>query len=248
MPAGSGGDPPEPRRVLPPRVPFAVPAAPSTPTPLRQGPNEPEDQHSGADPPPVRGGVEDSAGGQGARPALPAHLYGVRDEAAGARRRRTHRLGGPPHRARPGPGDARRAAARHLRPHRTGELLFAFFAAIAETERENIRESTLERLDTAARKGKHGGQPPVITDDMLHTVLRRRAGGESVEQIQPDLIIPMGKRKGQNPSVPAFTGRSPNTPSARHTPRPSSRPRRLRRPPGRRSPRTPLALPDRASL
>ncbi|MEU9925386.1 hypothetical protein AB0H51_29580 [Streptomyces griseoluteus] len=36
---------------------------------------------------------------------------------------------------------------------------------------------------------------------MLHTVLRRRAGGESVEQIQPDLIIPTGKRKGRNPSV-----------------------------------------------
>ncbi|MGQ4355836.1 hypothetical protein [Streptomyces drozdowiczii] len=36
---------------------------------------------------------------------------------------------------------------------------------------------------------------------MLHTVLRRRAGGESVEQIQPDLIIHTGKRKGQSPSV-----------------------------------------------
>ncbi|MFE7245479.1 hypothetical protein [Streptomyces sp. NPDC057582] len=49
-----------------------------------------------------------------------------------------------------------------------------------------------------ARKGKHGGRPPVITDDMLHTVLRRRAAGESVEQIRPGLIIPTGKRKGQN--------------------------------------------------
>jgi len=29
----------------------------------------------------------------------------------------------------------------------------------------------------------------------------RRALGVSVEQIQPDLIIPTGKRKGQNPSV-----------------------------------------------
>lgn len=82
-----------------------------------------------------------------------------------------------------------------------GRLLFAFFAAMAETERENIRESTLEGLDTAARKGKHGGRPPVITDDMLHTVLRRRTGGETVEQIQPDLIIPTGRRKGQNPSL-----------------------------------------------
>ncbi|MFF3256466.1 recombinase family protein [Actinacidiphila glaucinigra] len=86
-------------------------------------------------------------------------------------------------------------------PTGPGKLLFAFFAAMAETERENIRESTLEGLDTAARKGKHGGRPPVITDDMLHTVLRRRTLGESVEQIQPDLIIPTGKRKGQSPSV-----------------------------------------------
>ncbi|MGI5054839.1 hypothetical protein ACM9HC_32700 [Streptomyces sp. JAC18] len=72
---------------------------------------------------------------------------------------------------------------------------------MTETERESIRESTLEGLDAAARKGKHGGRPPVITEDMLHTVLRRRASGESVEQIQPDLIIPAGKRKGQAPSV-----------------------------------------------
>lgn len=89
-------------------------------------------------------------------------------------------------------------------PTGPGKLLFAFFAAMAETQRENIRESTLEGLDTASRKGKHGGRPPVITDDMLHTVLRRRAGGESVEQIQPDLTIPTGKRKGQNPSVPSI--------------------------------------------
>lgn len=36
---------------------------------------------------------------------------------------------------------------------------------------------------------------------MLHTVLRRRANGESVEQIRPDLIIPTGKRKEQNPGL-----------------------------------------------
>jgi DNA invertase Pin-like site-specific DNA recombinase len=46
-------------------------------------------------------------------------------------------------------------------------VLFAFFAAMAETERENIRESTLEGLNTAARKRHHGGRPAVITDDML---------------------------------------------------------------------------------
>ncbi|MEU5211206.1 hypothetical protein [Streptomyces sp. NPDC020742] len=66
---------------------------------------------------------------------------------------------------------------------------------------QELDSQLVEGLDTAARKGKHGGQPPVITDDMLHTVLRRRALSESVEQIQPDLFIPTGKRKGQNPSV-----------------------------------------------
>jgi len=85
-------------------------------------------------------------------------------------------------------------------PTGTGRVLFAFFAAMAETERENIREATLEGLNAAARKGRHGGRPPVITDDMLHTVLRRRASGESVESIRPDLIIPAGKRKGHTPS------------------------------------------------
>jgi DNA invertase Pin-like site-specific DNA recombinase len=86
-------------------------------------------------------------------------------------------------------------------PSGTGRVLFAFFAAMAETERENIREATLEGLNAAARKGHHGGRPPVITEDMLHTVLRRRAHGESVEDIRPDLIIPTGKRKGRNPSL-----------------------------------------------
>ncbi|MGW4641627.1 recombinase family protein [Sphaerisporangium sp. NPDC004334] len=86
-------------------------------------------------------------------------------------------------------------------PTGTGRVLFAFFAAMAETERENIREATLEGLNAAARKGHHGGRPPVITDDMLHTVLRRRASGESVEDIRPDLIIPTGKRRGKNPSL-----------------------------------------------
>jgi hypothetical protein len=36
---------------------------------------------------------------------------------------------------------------------------------------------------------------------MLHTVLRRRTNGETVEDIQPDLLIPTGRRKGQSPSL-----------------------------------------------
>jgi predicted TIM-barrel enzyme len=36
---------------------------------------------------------------------------------------------------------------------------------------------------------------------MLHTVLRRRANGESVEDIRPDLVILTGKRKGRSASL-----------------------------------------------
>ncbi|MEU7769609.1 hypothetical protein AB0B25_31720 [Nocardia sp. NPDC049190] len=77
-------------------------------------------------------------------------------------------------------------------PSGVGRILFAFFAAMAETDREAIRESTLEGLNAASHKGNHGGRPSVITDDMLHTVLRRRANCESVEDIRPDLYIPAG--------------------------------------------------------
>ncbi|MER5326918.1 recombinase family protein [Streptosporangium roseum] len=108
-------------------------------------------------------------------------------------------------------------------PSGPGRILFGFFAAMAETERENIRETTLEGLDAAARKDKHGGRPAVITDDMLHTVLRRRAAGETIEQIRPDLIIPTGRRKGQNPSLAASTGPCPPTRRLGPTPTRSSR-------------------------
>ncbi|WP_454189030.1 recombinase family protein [Nonomuraea wenchangensis] len=46
---------------------------------------------------------------------------------------------------------------------RPGRMLFAFFAAMAETEREAIREATLEGLDAAARRGNHGGRPTVAS-------------------------------------------------------------------------------------
>lgn len=85
-----------------------------------------------------------------------------------------------------------------------GLARFVLLSLVIFARRKNVLESPLERPDTAASKGKHGGRPPVITADMLHTVLRRRTLGESVEQIQPDLITPTGKRREQSPSVAGF--------------------------------------------
>ncbi len=92
---------------------------------------------------------------------------------------------------RPPPGD--------VRPQRAGTPAVRILRGYGGDRAENIRESTLEGIDAAGRKGNHGGRPPVITDDMLHTTFRRHAHGETVEDIQPDLLIPTGRRKGQNP-------------------------------------------------
>ncbi|GAA2403922.1 hypothetical protein GCM10010420_34130 [Streptomyces glaucosporus] len=131
-------------------------------------------------------------------------------------------------------------------PTGPGKLLFAFFAAMAETERENIRESTLEGLDTAARKGKHGGRPPVITADMLHTVHRRRAGGRRVRRADPARPDhPHRQAQGTEPLGGQHLPGARRTRQARGIPR-SRRgsPRRLRRPPGgQRTPWVPPCSP-----
>ncbi|WP_373298221.1 helix-turn-helix domain-containing protein [Streptomyces abikoensis] len=44
-------------------------------------------------------------------------------------------------------------------------------------------EKTLERLDTAARQGRHGGRPSVVDDDKLAVARARHAEGESVTAI-----------------------------------------------------------------
>ncbi len=44
-------------------------------------------------------------------------------------------------------------------PSGPGRLLFGFFAAMAETERENIREATLEGLDTRPARATTAAGP-----------------------------------------------------------------------------------------
>lgn len=83
-------------------------------------------------------------------------------------------------------------------PRGAGRMLFAVAAAIAEGVREGIREKTLDGLDTAARKGRHGGRPPVVTEDMLARALYRRdVKGESVTEIARTLLQETGRNAGK---------------------------------------------------
>ncbi|MEV5510819.1 hypothetical protein [Streptomyces orinoci] len=56
-----------------------------------------------------------------------------------------------------------------------------------------------EKISTRVRVRPQFEAALALADHLtVHTVLRRRANGESVERIQPGLIIPTGKRKGRD--------------------------------------------------
>jgi DNA invertase Pin-like site-specific DNA recombinase len=48
-------------------------------------------------------------------------------------------------------------------PSGHGAALFAFFAGMAESEREYIREKSLEGQASARERGRHGGRPSCST-------------------------------------------------------------------------------------
>ncbi|MFF6966036.1 recombinase family protein [Streptomyces anthocyanicus] len=86
-------------------------------------------------------------------------------------------------------------------PSGYGSALFAFFAAMAETERDYIRDRTLEGLEVARKKGKTIGRPVVGTSDMSVMAKALKEQGKSVPEIREQLIIPSGKHKGEHPSI-----------------------------------------------
>ncbi|QYG95843.1 recombinase family protein (plasmid) [Iamia sp. SCSIO 61187] len=54
----------------------------------------------------------------------------------------------------------------------TGRLILAVFAALAEFERDLLRERTMAGLAAARAQGRVGGRPPVLTADKLAAARR----------------------------------------------------------------------------
>lgn len=86
-------------------------------------------------------------------------------------------------------------------PSGHGAALFAFFAGMAESEREYIREKSLEGQASARERGRHGGRPKVFDDDIIAYARSLRARGVAVPDIARKLVIPAGKNKDRHPSV-----------------------------------------------
>ena len=59
-----------------------------------------------------------------------------------------------------------------------GKLVFHLFGALAEFERDLIRERTLAGLAAARARGRIGGRPTVWTSDKLRTAQAMRASGD----------------------------------------------------------------------
>lgn len=70
-----------------------------------------------------------------------------------------------------------------------GRFVFTIIGAVAEMEREIIRERVTAGLAAARQRGRVGGRPPVVTPERLRLAKRLRADGESVPAIARQLGI-----------------------------------------------------------
>ena len=70
-----------------------------------------------------------------------------------------------------------------------GSLIFHIFAALSQFERELISERTKIGLEAARRRGKFGGRPKVIDEELLDQIKKMYSSGISVKTISKQLNI-----------------------------------------------------------
>jgi DNA invertase Pin-like site-specific DNA recombinase len=69
-----------------------------------------------------------------------------------------------------------------------GKLVFHVFAALAEFERDLVRERTTAGLAAARARGRHGGRPPVLSGHKLQVAQEMyRSGQDTVAAIATTL-------------------------------------------------------------
>ncbi len=84
--------------------------------------------------------------------------------------------------------------------HDPSGVVFTVLAAMAGSQREYIRERTLEGHEAARARGKVIGGAAVTDDAMLAVALHHRGQGLRLRDIAARLVITIGKKKGQHPS------------------------------------------------
>ncbi|MCX4608723.1 recombinase family protein [Streptomyces mirabilis] len=105
-------------------------------------------------------------------------------------------------------------------PAGRGAALLAFFAAMAESERDYIRDKTLEGQETAHKNGEAIGGVEVSDEDMLATALRLRdQEHRSLRETASRLVISTEGKRGSTQPRPPSCGCCASTTSRRPRPR-----------------------------
>lgn len=70
-----------------------------------------------------------------------------------------------------------------------GRLIITIMAAVAEMERDLIRERTRAGLEAARRQGRIGGSKPMVTEEQVRSAAKRIEHGEGGKAVATDLGI-----------------------------------------------------------
>lgn len=73
--------------------------------------------------------------------------------------------------------------------HTERSLIIDLALALAEDRRRDIRRKTLDGIRAARERGKVGGRPRVMNEDMRRVARARRAEGQSLREIARDLGV-----------------------------------------------------------
>ena len=71
----------------------------------------------------------------------------------------------------------------------TGKLVFHIIAAVAEFERDVIRDRTLAGLASARARGRFGGRPPALNQQGVQEAQRLLAGNLTMQQVASQLNV-----------------------------------------------------------
>ncbi len=71
----------------------------------------------------------------------------------------------------------------------TGSLMFAMIGAFSEFEREMIRERVVSGLDNARKKGRIGGRPSNLTDEIRSNIVELKGAGVSIRKIKDECSV-----------------------------------------------------------
>ena len=71
----------------------------------------------------------------------------------------------------------------------TGSLMFAMIGAFAEFERSIIRDRVISGLENARKKGRIGGRPTNLTDEIRSKIIELKAAGASIRKIKEECSV-----------------------------------------------------------